>query len=666
VTSTPELEFWLRHVERRGAAVGLEAGTALVLLPEAVRQDFSLPEEVVVTGDPEAALEDGAVLLVAGHPVVDRAAAAVLDEGDVARHHVAWPEGRLPDPGWFVARARERIPVDHGRLDPEGPPEAVYLPVLRIGALVTLTLEDRFQEREEVCVDAHSGLQLADDLGRRLEALPSETRPPSRHTLPLDLRRALTRVHEVIDSRAAARGLQLAAQAHRAREDALAEAEAYYQAALRSLDERAVVAAGDRRSVLEAQAVATRAERERRLDEIGAMFTPRHTWRPYRLHLVLAPAAHLTVRVRRGERSWPLPLTWLLTEEELLPVRCPSCGALAPLVAGRERLACRSCGPQPGQVSRSSPATPGPATVPPVVEVTPPAGRPSANRRAPAPTGSGGPEAPAPVVSSHRGSTPPQTGAAPETDRAAEARTAAWVRQQRRLLREGERLTTAFWQAVADRQAPRGRHVLAGSPLRVLLDLLGPLGPRLVAGIPSSALLTGVGFRAVPSRVGGAPVTTGEVQCEGREHPFTIHWRSEGDRLVAVELLPFVDALDAELPSPRVLPSATASRLYRGAALPLPDSAGGLARALWDVELPVVGLPVVLRCLAAASRIRTVAGEHQPPVLAAALVSLVAPRARVQRPVRVTAMAHGVDRALVERAVRQLRPLLHLGPDTWW
>jgi hypothetical protein len=80
----------------------------------------------------------------------------------------------------------------------------------------------------------------------------------------------------------------------------------------------------------------------------------------------------------------------------------------------------------------------------------------------------------------------------------------------------------------------------------------------------------------------------------------------------------------------------------------------------------VVGLPFVLRCLAAASRIGTVAGEHQPPVLAAALVSLLAPRARLQRPPRVTAIAHGVDRVVVERAARQLRPLLHLGPDAWW
>jgi hypothetical protein len=51
VTITPELGFWLRHVERSGAAVELGAGTALVLLPEAVRQDFALPEEVVVTGE---------------------------------------------------------------------------------------------------------------------------------------------------------------------------------------------------------------------------------------------------------------------------------------------------------------------------------------------------------------------------------------------------------------------------------------------------------------------------------------------------------------------------------------------------------------------------------------------------------------------------------------
>jgi hypothetical protein len=665
VTITPELGFWLRHVERSGAAVELGAGTALVLLPEAVRQDFALPEEVVVTGDPEAALEDGAVLLVAGHPVVDRAAAAVLDEGDVARHHVAWPEGRLPDPGWFVARARERIPVDHGRLDPDGPPEAVYLPVLRVGALLTLTLDDRFQEREEVCVDAHSGLLLADDLGRRLEALPFEAGRPSRRTLPLDLRRALRRVHDAIETRATARGLQLAAQAHRAREDALAEAEAYYRAALRSLDERAVSAADGRRSVLEAQAVATRAERARRLDEIGAMFTPRHAWRPYRLHLVLAPAARVTVRVRRGERSWPLALTWLLTEEKFVPVACPSCGGLAPLVAGRERLACRGCGPRPGHVSPSSSAAPGPATVRTAVEVTPPVTRPSTKGRAPVPVDSEEPE-PACLVPARRSTVPPPAGASPDPGGAAEARIAAWLRQDRRLLREGERLTTAFWQAVADRRTPRGRHVLAGSPLRILFDLLGPLGPRLLTGISSSALLTGVSFRALSCRVGGELATTGAVQSEGPEHPFTIHWRSEGDRLVAVELLPFVDALTAELPSPRVLAPATVSRLYHGAALPLPGSAGGLARALWDVELPVVGLPLVLRCLAAASRLGTVAGEHQPPVLAAALVSLLAPRARVQRPARVTAVAHSVDRALVERALRQLRPLLHLGPDTWW
>jgi hypothetical protein len=126
---------------------------------------------------------------------------------------------------------------------------------------------------------------------------------------------------------------------------------------------------------------------------------------------VLAPAARVTVRVRRGERSWPLTLTWMLTEEEFLPVACPSCGGLAPLVAGRERLACHSYAPRPGQVSPSSPATPGPATVQPVREVTPPVSRPSPNRRPPVPADSGA-EAASRGAPTRRRSVPPRAGAA--------------------------------------------------------------------------------------------------------------------------------------------------------------------------------------------------------------------------------------------------------------
>ncbi len=353
MTATPELAFWLRHAERVGAAVEPGPDTALVLLPAAMCEEYGLPEEVTVTGDPEAAAEDGAVLLATGHPAVDRAVSAVLDEGDVARHCITWPDARLPDPAWFLARARDGVPVDHGRIDPGGPAEAVYLPVLRIGALVTHTLDDRFQEREEVCVDGHLGRQLPDDLGRRLERLPRDPSPsPSRTVLTLDLARALARAQERIDARAAARGVELATQARTAREQALAEARTYYDAALASYEERIAAAADDRRRTLEAQAVATRAERERRIDDIVSMYTPRHAWRPYRLHLVLAPAARLCVRVRRGERGWPLTLTWLLTEDGFAPVPCPGCGGLAPLVAGRERLGCRSCMP------RSAEATP--------------------------------------------------------------------------------------------------------------------------------------------------------------------------------------------------------------------------------------------------------------------------------------------------------------------
>ncbi len=44
-----------------------------------------LPEEVAVTSDPDVAREDGAVLLISGHPALEGAAAGALEAGDVGR-----------------------------------------------------------------------------------------------------------------------------------------------------------------------------------------------------------------------------------------------------------------------------------------------------------------------------------------------------------------------------------------------------------------------------------------------------------------------------------------------------------------------------------------------------------------------------------------------------
>ena len=50
----------------------------MVLLTPELQRAFALPEEVVVTSDPEAAREDGALLLIPGHPLLDQAVASVL------------------------------------------------------------------------------------------------------------------------------------------------------------------------------------------------------------------------------------------------------------------------------------------------------------------------------------------------------------------------------------------------------------------------------------------------------------------------------------------------------------------------------------------------------------------------------------------------------------
>ena len=92
--------------------------------------------------------------------------------------------------------------------------------------------------------------------------------------------------------------------------------------------------------------------------------------RPFRAHVLFTPALRLPVGVRRGSRIIPLSLTWLLGAASFADLRCPHCGVSELLVAGRQRLGCRSCLPLP--------ASPPPAPAPPV-------GRPSSVTSAPPP-----------------------------------------------------------------------------------------------------------------------------------------------------------------------------------------------------------------------------------------------------------------------------------------
>ena len=203
------LRFVLDYAQARGAAWERRDDTTLLLLPDALQADLDLPEELTVTADPEAAREEGAVLLIHGHPIVDRAASAALNRADVGFSRVPWPASIPPSATELVLRARAALGVDHGKLDTTGtPPVEAYLPVLRVGAMVSYSasLEDRFQEREEVWIDARTCLPLEAPMRAHVASRSVEAgMDPARPMLGCDLSAALAATHTLIEGRAVAR-----------------------------------------------------------------------------------------------------------------------------------------------------------------------------------------------------------------------------------------------------------------------------------------------------------------------------------------------------------------------------------------------------------------------------------------------------------------------------
>jgi hypothetical protein len=346
LTQEPALSFWLRYAEREGALIEEQGDSALVLLPEALQHHSELPEEASVTADPDVAREDGTILLIAGHPEVQRAAGAVLAEGDAGSVYLPWPLSRPPTRSMLEVRARERVAVEHGRIDAGGEPIAAYLPLLRVGAIVSCaaSLALRFHEQEEAWVDARTGAPVSEPLLATLRNRVLLPRPDGRgRKLAADLPVAIRAAHEHLEQIATAREASLAQQARRGLELELARANEYYESALESIARRRAGATPDRARLLDAQASATRAERDRRCREIVEEHRPTHELRPFRLHLVHVPAFVLPVDVRRGTRGFGFELTWVPASGEFASIRCPACGGFGQLVATRERLGCRRC-----------------------------------------------------------------------------------------------------------------------------------------------------------------------------------------------------------------------------------------------------------------------------------------------------------------------------------
>lgn len=339
----PGLRFFLRYVEAHGALVLEEEDQALVHLPDALRRDFALPKELAVTSDGEVAQEGGQMLVIAGHPLLEAAAERVLQQGDAGWLAVAWPGGAPPAEETLLDGLRAFYPVEHGRIDIVGRPEPVYVPLLRMGALVAFTGEGQFLERIETCVDAVEALPLPAAAAARLLSAARAERPEACSVLAPRVAPALDAGLARMEQRASERAAELQAGVRALLREERERAAVYYDAQLRQIARRRENAAAERQALYDEQARVTAEEAVRRQAEIEEKFLVRGSVRPFRLHLLLAPALHLELEVRRGARCYPLACNFLLEAQTFLRLRCPSCGEPEPLVAGRRELGCVRC-----------------------------------------------------------------------------------------------------------------------------------------------------------------------------------------------------------------------------------------------------------------------------------------------------------------------------------
>lgn len=343
ITADAGLRFWLRYVEALGGLTEEKADRTLVVLAERSRELLKLSEELVVTGDPDAAREDEALFLAAGHPVLGQAADDVLAVGDVGHARIPSPSTSPPSVSTLVAKAREQFSVDHGRIDSAAAPVGRSRVVLQVGALVSyaVSAEDHYQECAECFVDLSSHRELPESASAKLASLPHESGEAVSDTGPLMA--AITEAHRVLSARAKRRQIGLSSESAKAFEADLQRAESYYHDMLASIARRRENAPADRREMLDARAKSVRQERERRLAEIREKFEPTYEIKPYRLHIYELPVWRLPVDVRRGDRRYPLTLDWMVPLARFADIRCPACAAAAPLVAGKGKLGCAGC-----------------------------------------------------------------------------------------------------------------------------------------------------------------------------------------------------------------------------------------------------------------------------------------------------------------------------------
>ena len=329
----------------------------LAILPGQLSAQHDLPESALITDDPDIAREDGVLFLGSGHPEIDKGAETIIDSGDVGA--LTLPHrAKQTSTEDLLAKIRDQVPVDHGRIDATGSILRSHRSLLRLGALVshTVSADERFTEVAECLLDVPSRVAWPQDAADRLLSAIGTAEADAGPGVPANrLAPAVAAAHRELDTAAARRGQELSVEADAERVAEITRATEYYAAALAAIDKRRGGADAQRRALLDARAQATIGERDRRLAEISEKYRHQHVLRPYRLHLVDVPVWRLATDVRRGERRWPMVFDYLPLLGTVAPTRCPTCDAHSPLVATKTHLGCGTCVP-----ATTPPAPPGP------------------------------------------------------------------------------------------------------------------------------------------------------------------------------------------------------------------------------------------------------------------------------------------------------------------
>lgn len=533
----PSFAFWLNYLDSHGGLWEQSGDTVLAILPGHLSAKHDLPETALITDDPDIAREDGVLFLGAGHPEIDKGAETIIDSGDVGALTVPHRAKPLSTED-LLAKIRDQVPVDHGRIDGTGSSIRSHRPLLRLGALVShaVSADDQFTEVAECLIDLPSRITWKQDAAARLRGAMTTAEATSRPNVPANrLATAVAAAHRELDTAAARRVRELAGEANTERAAELARASEYYAAALAAIDKRRGGADAQRLALLDARAEATTGERDRRLAEINEKYRPQHALRPYRLHLVDLPVWRLATDVRRGERRWPMVFDYVPLLGTVAPTRCPTCDAHSPLVATKTHLGCEIC------VPAKAPARPAPVTAKPqggaakdaLDRAKTTSKAKSETRAAPAPAQQRLPLDNTPVTARKQPGPPAaQRAAAPNTVRP--------VAPPRPFLpgKPEERKVVDFWNHLGAGDTRKlSRLIAPDSPLAALIRLYGSAGPLNGIGVPPGhtpmKFTCGNYDQPVAGQRGG---TAGELHTHHGEYRYLLLWSP--DKLLE-EIFPY-------------------------------------------------------------------------------------------------------------------------------